>query len=145
VQACEKLREIYGDEALKERQCQYWFACFCSGDCSMKDAPRSGWPLEVDNEKIKALVEANRHSTIRELADALKISIGSVHLHLKQLGYINKLDVWVPHELKKVYLTQRIDIYDQLVKFEQSNPFLKRMITEDEKWIVYNNVQRKRS
>ncbi|XP_026824119.1 histone-lysine N-methyltransferase SETMAR-like [Ooceraea biroi] len=143
VQACENLRKVYGNEALKNRQCQYWFARFRSGDYSAKNAPRSGRPSEVDNDKIKALVEANRHSTIRELAEALKISIGSVHLHLKQLGYVSKLDVWVPHELK-VHLIKRIDICDQLLKREQSDPFLKRMITGDEKWIVYNNVKRKR-
>ena len=32
-----------------------------------------------------------------------------------------------------------------LFKRNQSDPFLKKMITADEKWIVYNNVQRKRS
>jgi len=73
VQACGKLREVYDDEILKERQCQYWFARFRFSDCSVKDAPHSGRPLKVDNEKIKALVEANRHSTICELANALKI------------------------------------------------------------------------
>lgn len=32
-----------------------------------------------------------------------------------------------------------------LIKREENDPFLKRMITGDEKWIVYNNVGRKRS
>lgn len=83
MQACEKLRKVYDDEALKERQCQYRFTRFYSGDYSVKDAPRSGRPSEVDDEKIRALVEANRHSTIRELAEILKISIGSVHIKSK--------------------------------------------------------------
>jgi len=47
VQACKRLCEVkFGDVALKERQCQYWFARFRSGDCSVKDAPRSGRPLD---------------------------------------------------------------------------------------------------
>ncbi|EFN88388.1 hypothetical protein EAI_15173, partial [Harpegnathos saltator] len=60
VQACEKLRKIYGDEALKERHCQYWlfFVSFSSDDYSVKDAPRSGRPSEVDDDKLKALIEA---------------------------------------------------------------------------------------
>ncbi|XP_012060519.1 PREDICTED: histone-lysine N-methyltransferase SETMAR-like [Atta cephalotes] len=56
---------------------------------------------------MKALVQANKYSTVREFATALKVSVGSVHGHLKSLGFIKKLD--------------------------------------DEKWIVYNNVSRKRS
>jgi len=40
---------------------------------------------------MKALVQANKHSTIRELAIALKVSVGSVHGHLKSLGFVKKL------------------------------------------------------
>jgi len=38
-----------------------------------------------------------------------------------------------------------MSVCDQLIKREKNDPFLKRMITGDEKWIVYNNVSRKRS
>jgi len=64
---------------------------------------------------------------------------------LKQLGYVKKLDLWVPHQLKEIHLTQRISICDSLLKRNEIDPFLKRLITGDEKWIVYNNVNRKRS
>jgi len=37
-----------------------------------------------------------------------------------------------------------MSVCDQLIKREENDPFLKRMIM-DEKWIVYNNVSRKRS
>ena len=37
---------------------------------------------------MKALVQANKHSTVQELATALKVSVGSVYGVLK-------LDVWV--------------------------------------------------
>ena len=35
--ARKKLCAVYGDEALKERQCQNWFDKFRSGDFSLKD------------------------------------------------------------------------------------------------------------
>jgi len=38
-----------------------------------------------------------------------------------------------------------MSVCNQLIKREENDPFLKRMITGDEKWIVYNNVSRKRS
>ena len=40
---------------------------------------------------------------------------------------------------------QRISICDSLLKRNEIDSFLKRLITGDENWIVYNNVNRKRS
>ncbi|GFW46848.1 histone-lysine N-methyltransferase SETMAR [Trichonephila clavipes] len=34
---------------------------------------------------------------------------------------------------------------ESLLKRHENYPFLKRIITGDEKWVVYNNVKRKRS
>ena len=46
--------------------------------------------------------------------------------HLKQLGYVNKLDSWVPHKLNEIQLTKRISICDSLLKRKETDPFLKR-------------------
>lgn len=144
-QACAKLRQVYGDNTLQERQCQRWFTKFRAGDFDLNDTPRSGRPIEVDDDKIKALIESNQRYTTREIAEILKIHHSTVHDHLKKLGYVNRLDIWVPHELKEIHLTARINICDNLIKREKNDPFSKRLITGDEKWIVYNNVVRKRS
>ena len=64
---------------------------------------------------------------------------------LKQLGYVKKVDLRVPHQLKEIHLTQRISIYDSLLKLNEIDPFLKQPIAGDQKWIVYNNVNRNRS
>ena len=42
-------------------------------------------------------------------------------------------------------LLHRINICDLLLKHEENESFLKRIVTGDEKWIVYDNVKRKRS
>lgn len=86
-----------GDDALQERQCQNWFKKFRAGDFDLKDAHRSGRPVEVDDDKIEALIKSNPRYTTREIAETLKISHQSVHVHLKNLGYTSKLDIWVPH------------------------------------------------
>jgi histone-lysine N-methyltransferase SETMAR len=41
---------VYGD-VLTERQCQNWFAKFRSDKFDIKDAPRSGRPVETDEDK----------------------------------------------------------------------------------------------
>ena len=70
---------MFGDKALKERQCQNWFRKFRSGDFSLKDEPRSGWPNEVDDDQIKALIELDRHITEREIGEKLNIPKSTVH------------------------------------------------------------------
>ena len=61
MQAQKKSYDVYGEKS--ERQCQNYFARFCSGDFDLKDAPGSGRPTEVDDDKIKAIIENNRRST----------------------------------------------------------------------------------
>ena len=95
---------------------------------------------EVDDGKIKAMIENNRRSTRREVAEKLKISHTCVERHLKQLDYVNKLDIWVSHKFNEIQLTKRISICDSLLKLNETYPFLKRIITGDEKWVVYDNV-----
>ncbi|GFT82320.1 histone-lysine N-methyltransferase SETMAR [Trichonephila clavipes] len=124
----------------RERQCQNWFAKFCSCDFSLKDEKRSGRPVEVDDDLIKAIIDLDRHSTTRGIAEKLHVSHTCIENHLKQLGYVIKLDTLVPHELKE---TQRINSWDLLKKRNENYLFLKRMITGDEKWVVYNNIKRK--
>ena len=97
-----KLAKSYGDEALKERQCQNWFDKFRSGDFSLKDEKRSGRPVEVDDD----LIDSDRHSTTREIAEKLRVSRTCIEERLKQLGHVQKLDTWVPRERKAFNATR---------------------------------------
>ena len=144
LQAWKKLYDIYGEKWLTECQCQNWFAHFRLGGFDLKDAPRSERPTEVDDDKIKATIENNRRSRTGEIAEKLNISHTCVERHVKQLGYVNKLDIWIPHKLYGIQLTKRISICDLLLKRNETDPFLKRIITGDEKWAVQDDVMRKR-
>ena len=131
------------EKSLTEREFQNWFARFRPRDFDLKDAPRSGRPTELDDDKIKAMIENNRHSTTRQIAEKLNMSHTCIERHLKQLDYVNKLDIWVPHKLNDIKLTKRISICDSLMERNKTDPFLKRIITGDEKWVFYDNVVRK--
>ena len=100
--------------------------------------------VEVDDDLIKAIIDSDRHSTTRETAEKLHVSHTCIENRLKQLGYVQKLDTWVPRELKEKHLMQRINSCDLLKKRNENDPFLKRPITGEEKWVVYNNIERKR-
>lgn len=145
TKAHKKICSVYGKNALTERVCQKWFTKFRSGDFEVNDAPRFGRPTEIDSSVVKDVVDKNPSQSVREIATTLNISHTSVENHLRALGYVSRLNVWVPHKLTEANLTTRISICDSLRKRQKNDPFLKRMITGDEKWIVYNNVVRKRS
>ncbi|KAG5340239.1 INDY1 protein, partial [Acromyrmex heyeri] len=79
-----------------------------------------------------------------ELRSGQPIDHKTVLNHLHKVGYKKKLDVWVPHELSVKNMMDRINLCDTQLKRNEIEPFLKRMITDDEKWITYDNRTRKR-
>ncbi|KAF7381282.1 hypothetical protein HZH68_016157 [Vespula germanica] len=101
--------------------------------------------VEVDEIYIKAIIDSDRHTTTHKFAEELNVSHTCIQKKLKQLGYVKKLDLWVPHQLKEIHSMQLISICDSLLKRNEIDPFLKRQITGNDKWIVYNNLNRRRS
>ena len=77
---------------------------------------------------------------MREIEEMLKILELTIDRKIQRLGLVKKLDIWIPHELTEMHLTKPMNAYDLNLKRNEFNPFLKRIITGDEKWIVYNNV-----
>ena len=118
---------------------------FRSGDFSLKDEQRSGRPNEVEDDKIKAIIESNRHVTVREIKEILKIPKSTTDRYMERFRPVKKFDIWIPNELKEIHSTKRINACDLHLERNEFDPFLERIITGKEKWIVYNNVVRKRS
>lgn len=85
---------------------------------------------------MKTLIEANRWITIHyEIATRLNLLNSTIYDHMKWFGFVSKFDIWVSHVLKKKDLLRRINICNLLLKCEENDSFLKRIVTEDEKWI----------
>ncbi|XP_026823949.1 histone-lysine N-methyltransferase SETMAR-like [Ooceraea biroi] len=144
TQTKEKIRAVYGEDAVSERVCQNRFVEFRASD-TCEDGKRSGRPLVADDDQIKTLIENNPHYTTRDIAQIVNVSQKTVVNRLHTLGYVSRYDIWAPHNLTEKHLMDRISICDSLLKRNENNPFLKRIVTGDEKWIVYKNVERKRS
>nr|XP_043067479.1 histone-lysine N-methyltransferase SETMAR-like [Drosophila bipectinata] len=90
TQARKKLCDVYGEDALSERQCQRWFAKFREGDFSFEDAPRSGRPSAVNEDQIKALLKEKRRYTTRQMGEKLNVSHVTVQNHLKKIKRIKR-------------------------------------------------------
>ena len=124
-------RDIYGEEALKDRQCRNWFDKFHSGDFSFKDEQRSDRPNEVDDDQIKAIIESDHYVTVREIEEILKILKSTIDRHIQRFELVKILDIWILHELEEIHLTKRINACDLHLKRNEIDPFFKRIITGD--------------
>ena len=140
------INKAFGPGTTTERTAQWWFKKFCGGDKSLEDEEHSGRPSDVDNDKLRALIEANPRTTVRELASELDITYMMISNHLREIGKMKKLDKWVPHKLND---NQKNHHYEMSSFFlsRNKNPFLDRVVTCYEKWVLYDSsvVRRRRS
>jgi [histone H3]-lysine36 N-dimethyltransferase SETMAR len=138
-----KICAVYKD-ALSLRKCERWFARFRSGDFNLNDRSRFGRPLEMDDVVLKSLVESDPKLSSREIAIILKNTHTTVLDHLHKIGKMNKCGIWVPHTLNPEQLLNRTTICASLLARLELDPFIERIITGDEKWVLYVNVERRK-
>ncbi|GFV91901.1 histone-lysine N-methyltransferase SETMAR [Trichonephila clavipes] len=125
-----------------------WSTAPAGFDCSpyisdVKDAPRTGRPVVETVDKITEINKVDRHVSSLNITQELKIDHKTILNHLRS-WIQKKLDVWVPHQLTPKNMMDRISICEALAKRNEINPLLKRVVTEDEKWVTYDNIMRKR-
>ncbi|GFX56417.1 histone-lysine N-methyltransferase SETMAR [Trichonephila clavipes] len=135
---------LYGADTVTANYKQFWFRRFRSGIFDVKDAPRTGKPIVEDVDKITEIIAVNRHVSSRTITQKLEIDLKIVLSHLRKVAQM-LLHVWVPHQLTPKNTTDRISICEALSKRNEIDPFLKRMVTGDDKWVKYYNIVQKQS
>lgn len=134
---------VYPD-AITVRQCQNWFKRFRKGNFDLEDIPKSGAPNMVDDDILRANIESNPRQSTYDLAQIFGCDQKTIWNHLKRIGKICKLSVWIPHKLTDANRIQRTSTCAALLSRSRTNPFFDRLITGDEKWVLYVNNKRDR-
>ncbi|GFV29646.1 histone-lysine N-methyltransferase SETMAR [Trichonephila clavipes] len=143
--ACKNLCAVLGKDILNVHTCQRWFSKFRSRELSFQESDRSGRPSKIDNDVLRFMLENNPHLTSQEIAEEFGIHHPTVGDHIKSLGFVLKRSVWVPHELTEINLSDCVRMCSSHLIRHNVEPFLDKLITGDEKWILYENIKRKKS
>jgi transposase len=96
--AAHNICKVYGEGSASRTTCYRYFNRFRNGDKTLEDEERPGRSSEFDEKALLALVSDNPRQSTRELAEQLGSSHMTVERHLKELGFVNKLGTWVPHQ-----------------------------------------------
>ncbi|KAF2353642.1 Transposase type 1 [Trinorchestia longiramus] len=141
-EASANINRAWGEESTRDRPVRRWFGKFWNGDESLKDEEGRGRLGSLENKQLHTVVEQNPRQSVREMSQTLGVSIAKVSRHLKIIGKVKKLDKWVPHELKENQKLRRFEVCSMLSLRNTNDPFLDRIVTCDEKWVLYDNCKR---
>ena len=141
VETIRKIQQAFGDDAMSITRIKEWYNRFKDGSTSVDSEPRHGRPSTSRNDnvinQVRTLVMQDRRITVRELADEVGVSIGSVHTILTaDLGLRRVSAKFVPKLLTMEQKQLRLEIaQDMLDCVESDSNFLNIVITGDESWV----------
>ena len=146
VESQRMLLEAYGDYTPSISTCEYWFRCYKKGDFDTEDKECPGQPKKFEDEEIEVLLDQDLSQTQAELAEFLNIDRATISRRLKvAIEMIQKQGNWVPYELKPKDVKRRKMACELLLQRQRKKSFLYRIVTSDEKWILYDKPKRKKS
>lgn len=140
AQAHRYLRESYGYDCLSERQCRRWFVKFRSGNFEVKRSPGQGRKMTLNLDDLRETVQLNPRQSTRELSVILNVCQKTICNGLKRIEFVNKRGTWIPHILSEGNKSLRVSIVRGLLERFKVESFLDRVVTCDEKWVLYNNI-----
>jgi len=138
VETIRKIQQAFGDDITSITRIKEWYNRFKDGSTLVDSEPRHGRPSTSRNDnvinQVQTLVMQDRRITVREAADEVGISIGSVHTILcSDLGLRRVSAKFVLKLLTMEQKQLRLEIaQDVLDCVESDSNFLNTVITGDE-------------
>jgi histone-lysine N-methyltransferase SETMAR len=97
----------------------------------------------LDSDALKAELESNSQQTTRGSASSLSCHYSTVSRGLDELGLVNMLGRYVPHDLTQANKDRRVDCATELLTKRRTHAWLDHLITGDESWVLYDTPKRK--
>jgi len=138
VETIRKIQRVFGDDAMGITQIKEWCNRFKDGCTSVESDARSRRPSISQNDElidqVRTLVTQDRRVTVRELAEVLGISSGSVHSILTDDLSMQRVSAkFVPKLLKIEQKQFLLEVSQSMLDYANSDPeFLNIVTTGDE-------------
>ena len=149
VETIWKIQQAFGNDSMSITRIKEWYSRFKDGSTSVDSEPRHSRPSTSRNDnvinQVQTLVMQDRHITVRELADEVGVSTGSVHTILTvDLGLRTVSPKFVPKLLTMEQKQLRLEIaQDMLDCVESDSNFLNTVMTGDESWVYGYDTETK--
>lgn len=118
-----------------------WIARFKAGEFQVDDRPRSGRPVTAEDKRITDIILRDPYVSVTDLYCELDLQRSTAKAALARAGLINVNIMWVPRVISPEHRQRRIDHSLYMIKREEADPFLDRVIFEGEKYITYNKYK----
>jgi histone-lysine N-methyltransferase SETMAR len=148
----ERMQNAYTTSTPSYSTVKKWAAEFKRGRHSLEDDLCQGRPIQVVTPNICRLVEEkvlnNRRIKVREIAEDLDISVGSVETIIHEhLGMAKVAARWVPRLLTTEMKKTRLECSRDLLELYNADPekFLCRIVTGDETWLHHYDPETKQA
>ncbi|CAF1413611.1 unnamed protein product, partial [Rotaria sp. Silwood1] len=147
----DELTEALGPDAPSYSNVRKWAKRFREGGEDVNDDPRSDRPILVltdeNIERVRQVIEDDRHSTYDDITVETGLSRGTIERIIHDCLKMRKVTSrWVAHQLTEEQKQERLGICCQnLEKFRNGTWRLCDIITGDETWIYYRQIDRKSS
>ncbi|XP_029641303.1 histone-lysine N-methyltransferase SETMAR-like [Octopus sinensis] len=146
AEAQRNIKHVFGNDSVDIRTVQRWFQTFCSGNKSLKSEPRGRPKPVIRHYELNSLVKRNPRKTVRNIRSELKTPPSTASRHLKKIRKVKKMDRLVTHQFNEIKKSnkknRRLTAYSMFLSRLEREPFLYRLITYDEQWILFDNSRR---
>ena len=146
-----QLCEVYGLNVMSDSKVRHWCHLFKEGRMNVHGEERSGRPSVItDNlaEKVNTAIRGNRCFTISEMSLEFPWVSRSVIYNIvsEKLGYKKPCARWVPKMLTDEHKQKRLAAAHQFLQLHQieGDQCFDHIVTGDEMWISYTNIESKR-
>jgi len=106
---------------------------FKIGDFDIADKEHGKPPKKYEDVELQALLDEDDSQTQKQFAEQLSVSQQAVSNRLREIGKIQKIGRWVPHELNERQMERRKNTCEILLERYRRKSFLHRIVTGNEK------------